>query len=133
MTVRDRKSANGEDPKGPHEESSHWVIKKSMKSDDYVKIIVNCIKDIEKQAEELYLIALENKEKHKKWSKLWNWNHRNCLLIRGMTETSHRRYIFTNYKSIFRTAVDRKRIDNMTLFLNKKRDWIIQEYLLPRA
>ena len=41
-------------------------MKESVKSGDYVKIIVNCVKDIEKQAEELYLIALENKEKHKK-------------------------------------------------------------------
>ena len=35
-----------------------------MKSDDCVKILVNCTQNIEKQAKELFLLAQENKEKH---------------------------------------------------------------------
>ena len=57
----------------PHEESNNStsiptspddVFEESLKSGDCVKILVNCMQNIEKQVKELFLRAQENKEKH---------------------------------------------------------------------
>ena len=66
-------SANGDDSKRPREESNNStstptspgdVFEESLKSPDCVKILVNCMQNIEKEVKELFLIAQENKEKH---------------------------------------------------------------------
>ena len=40
------------------------IFEESWKSDDCVKILVNCMQNIEKQVKELFLLAQENKEKY---------------------------------------------------------------------
>ena len=40
------------------------VFEESLKSGDCVKILVNCIQNIEKQVKELFLLAQENKKQH---------------------------------------------------------------------
>ena len=66
-------SADGDDLKRSHEESNNStstptfpgdVFAESLKSGDCVKILVNCMQNIEKQVKELFLLAQENKEKH---------------------------------------------------------------------
>ena len=66
-------SADGDDSKRPREESNNStstpaspgdVFEESLKSGDCVKILVNCMQNIEKQVKELFLLAQENKEKH---------------------------------------------------------------------
>ena len=67
-------SADGDDSKRPREESNNStstptspgddVFKESLKSGDCVKILVNCMQNIEKQVREFFLLALENKQKH---------------------------------------------------------------------
>ena len=44
--------------------SSGDVFEESLNSGDCVKILVNCMQNIEKQVKELFLLAQENKEKH---------------------------------------------------------------------
>ena len=64
---------DGNDSKRPREESNNStsttiapgdVFEESLKSGDYVKILVNCMQNIENQVKELVLLAQENKEKH---------------------------------------------------------------------
>ena len=40
------------------------VFEESLKSGDCLKILVDCMQNIEKQVKELFLLAEENKEKH---------------------------------------------------------------------
>ena len=44
--------------------SSGDVFQESLKSGDCVKILVNCMQNIEKQVKELFLLVQENKEEH---------------------------------------------------------------------
>ena len=64
---------DGNDSKRPREESNNRtstpaspgeVFRESLKSSDWVKILVNFMQNIEKQVKELFLLAQENKEKH---------------------------------------------------------------------
>ena len=64
---------DGNDSKRPHEESNNSTsttispgdaFEESLKSGDCVKILVNCMQNIENQVKELFLLAQENKEKH---------------------------------------------------------------------
>ena len=66
-------SVDGDDSKKPREESNNStstptspgdVFEESLKSGDCVKILVNCMQNIEKQVKSLFLLAQENKEKH---------------------------------------------------------------------
>ena len=66
-------SVDGDDSKKPREESNNStstptspgdVFEQSLKSGDCVKILVNCMQNIEKQVKSLFLLAQENKEKH---------------------------------------------------------------------
>ena len=64
---------DGDDSKRPRKESNNStststspgdVFEESLKSGDCVKILFNCMQNIEKQVKELFLLAQENKEKH---------------------------------------------------------------------
>ena len=66
-------SADGDDTKRPRKETNYStgtptspgdVFEESLKSGDCVKILFNCMQNIEKQVKELFLLAQENKEKH---------------------------------------------------------------------
>ena len=66
-------SAYGDDSERPREEnniststpaSPGDLFEESLKSADCVKILVNCMQNIEKQVKELFLLAQENKEKY---------------------------------------------------------------------
>ena len=65
-------SADDDDSKRPRKASTNStstptsddVFEESLKSGDYVKILVKCMQNIEKQVKELFLLAQENKEKH---------------------------------------------------------------------
>ena len=66
-------SAYGDDSERPREENNSStstpaspgdVFEESLKSGDCVKILVNCMQNIEKQVKELSLLAQESKEKH---------------------------------------------------------------------
>ena len=66
-------SVDCDDTKRTREESSNStstptspgdVFEESLKSGDCVKILFNCMQNIEKQVKELFLLAQENKEKH---------------------------------------------------------------------
>ena len=66
-------SVNDDDSKRPREESNNststpvspgYVFEESWKSGDCVKMLVNCMQNIEKQVKWLFLLAQENKEKH---------------------------------------------------------------------
>ena len=66
-------SADGNDSKRPREENNNStsfpaspgdVFVGSLKSGDYVNILVNCMQNIEKQVKELVLLPQENREKH---------------------------------------------------------------------
>ena len=68
-------SADGDDSKRPREERNNSIntpaspgdiFEESLKSVDCVKILVNCMQNIEKQLKELFLLAQVNKEKHSK-------------------------------------------------------------------
>ena len=65
-------SADANDSKRPREESNNSsstptspgdVFEEIFKSSDRVKILVNCMQNIEKQVKELFLLAQGNKEK----------------------------------------------------------------------
>ena len=65
-------SADGNDSKRPREESNNStstptslsdVFEEIFKSSDRVKILVNCMQNIEKQVKELFLLTQGNKEK----------------------------------------------------------------------
>ena len=66
-------SADGDDSKRPREESNNStstpaspadVFEESLKSGNCVKILINCMKNIEKKVKELLLLAQKNIEKH---------------------------------------------------------------------
>ena len=61
-------SADGDYSKRPCKESntstSTPIFEGNLKSGDCIKIIVNCMQNLEKQVKELFLLAQENKEKH---------------------------------------------------------------------
>ena len=70
---RRSQSVDGDDSKRSRKESNNStstptspddVFEESAKSGDCVKILVNFMKNIEKQVEELFLLAQKNKEKH---------------------------------------------------------------------
>ena len=66
-------SVDDDDSKRPREESNNStrtpvspgdVFEESWKSGDCVKMLVNCMQNIEKEVKWLFLLAQENKEKH---------------------------------------------------------------------
>ena len=71
-------SSNGDEPKRFCEESSASssspdspsdVFQESLKSPDCMKILLNCFKNLDEQAKELYILAQSNNEKHIKGEK----------------------------------------------------------------
>ena len=71
-------SNNGDEPKLLHEESSasssspdslFHVVQESLKSPDCMKILLNCLKNLNKQVKELFILAQSNNEKHIKGEK----------------------------------------------------------------
>ena len=62
------RSADDDDSKRPREESNNSTSIPAFSGDvfegDCVKILDNCMQNIEKQVKELFLLAKENKEKH---------------------------------------------------------------------
>ena len=71
-------SSNGDEPKRLREESSASnsspdspsdVFQESLKSPDFMKILLNCFKNLDKQVKELYVLAQSNNKKHIKGKK----------------------------------------------------------------
>ena len=71
-------SNDGDEPKRLCEESSASssspdspsdVFQESLKSPDCMKILLNCFKNLDEQAKELYILAQSNNEKHIKGEK----------------------------------------------------------------
>ena len=72
------RSNDGDEPKRLREESSSFsispnspsvILQESLKSPDWMKILLNHFKNLDKQVKELYILAQSNNEKHIKGEK----------------------------------------------------------------
>ena len=62
--LQEESSASSSSPNSPSN-----IFKESLKSPDYMKILLNCFKNLDKQVKELYILAQSNNEKHIKGEK----------------------------------------------------------------